>query len=81
MHQASHRLTEEVHTACLEISAQGDRPTSLTLLNKIGRGSLTTITKYRFTACFAQLPEELSKDREDSIKKSVTLLKALIIQG
>jgi len=59
---ASLRLTEEVFTACSEISAQGERPTSLTLLGKIGRGSLTTITKYRFTACFTQLPEELSKD-------------------
>jgi len=55
---ASHRLTEEAHTACLEISSQGELPTSLTLLNKFDRGSLTTITKYRFTACFAQLPEK-----------------------
>jgi len=41
------RLTEhDVHAACADIVAQGERPTSLALLNHLGRGSLTTITKY-----------------------------------
>ena len=41
------RLTEEdIHTACTEIAAQGERPTALTLLNRLGRGSLTTISKH-----------------------------------
>jgi hypothetical protein len=44
---AAPKLTEEeVHAACVDIVAQGERPTALTLLDKLGRGSLTTITKY-----------------------------------
>jgi len=90
---ATHRLTEEeVHTACSEISAQGERPTSLTLLDKIGRGSLTTITKYLNTwhtsdeaqalnidslPVVAQLPDELSKDGEDLIKKVWNVAKGI----
>jgi len=90
---ASHRLTEEeVHTACSEISAQGERPTSLTLLDKIGRGSLTTITKYLNTwhisdeaqalnidslPVMVQLPEELSKDGEDLIKRVWNVAKGI----
>ena len=89
----SHRLTEEeVHTACSEISAQGERPTSLTLLDKIGRGSLTTITKYLNTwhisdeaqalkidslPVMVQLPDELSKDGEDLIKKVWNVAKGI----
>jgi len=89
----SHRLTEEeVHTACSEISAQGERPTSLTLLDKIGRGSLTTITKHLNTwhtsdeakslnidslPIIAQLPEELSKDGEDLVKKVWNVAKGI----
>jgi len=89
----SHRLTEEeVHTACSEISAQGERPTSLTLLDKIGRGSLTTITKHLNTwhisdeakslnidslPVIAQLPEELSKDGEDLVKKVWNVAKGI----
>jgi chromosome segregation ATPase len=79
------RLTEEeVHAACAEIAAQGERPTALTLLERLGRGSLTTITKYLnswHTTDKAQaiktealptavkLPPELSKDGENLIKK------------
>jgi len=90
---ATHRLTEEeVHTACSEISSQGERPTSLTLLDKIGRGSLTTITKYLNTwhtsdeaqalnidllPVVAQLPDELSKDGEDLIKKVWNVAKGI----
>ena len=79
------RLTEEeVHVACAEIAAQGERPTSLNLLDKIGRGSLTTITKYlnswnisddaqaieaESLPAVVQLPSELSKEGEDLLKK------------
>ena len=38
------RLTEEeVHIACAEIAAQGERPTSLNLLDKLGRGSCSEL--------------------------------------
>ena len=79
------RLTEEeVHIACAEIAAQGERPTSLNLLDKLGRGSLTTITKYlnswnksddaqainaESLPAVVQLPSELSKEGEDLLKK------------
>ena len=79
------RLTEEeVHIACTEITAQGERPTSLNLLEKLGRGSLTTITKYLTSwnatddalaidaeslPAVVQLPSELSKEGEDLLKK------------
>ena len=90
---ATKRLTEEeVHTACTEISAQGERPTALNLLDKIGRGSLTTISKYLTTwnssdaaqalnvdslPVVAQLPEELSKDSADLIKKIWNMAKGI----
>ena len=79
------RLTEEeVHIACAEIASQGERPTSLNLLDKLGRGSLTTITKYlnswnvsddaqaleaESLPAVVQLPSELSKEGEDLLKK------------
>jgi len=79
------RLTEEeVHVACVEIAGQGERPTSLNLLDKLGRGSLTTISKYLGTwnksadaqaidaeslPAVVQLPLELTKDGEDLLKK------------
>jgi len=79
------RLTEEeVHIACIEIAGQGERPTSLNLLEKLGRGSLTTITKYlnswnasddaqaidaESLPAVVQLPSELSKEGEDLLKK------------
>jgi DNA repair exonuclease SbcCD ATPase subunit len=79
------RLTEEeVHIACAEIATQGERPTSLNLLDKLGRGSLTTITKYlnswnttddalaidaESLPAVVQLPSELSKEGEDLLKK------------
>jgi plasmid replication DNA-binding protein KfrA len=79
------RLTEaEVHEACADIAAQGERPTSLTVLEKLGRGSLTTITKHMNTwhnsddaqalkadelPAIVILPPELSKASEDLLKK------------
>ena len=79
------RLTEEeVHAACAEIAAQGERPTALILLDKLGRGSLTTITKYlnswnasdeakvlgvESLPAIVELPPELTKDGEGLIKK------------
>jgi chromosome segregation ATPase len=75
---------EEVHIACAEIASQGERPTSLNLLDKLGRGSLTTITKYlnswnktddaqaleaESLPAVVQLPSELSKEGEDLLKK------------
>ena len=90
---AAPRLTEEeVHEACAEIVAQGERPTSLSLLDKLGRGSLTTITKY-LNSWYAsdeaqtlsvdslpaviQLPEELTKDGEDLLKKIWNIAKGI----
>lgn len=82
---AAPKLTEEdVHAACAEIVAQGERPTALTLLDKLGRGSLTTITKYLNTwhttgeaqalniealPAVVKVPAELSKEGEDFLKK------------
>jgi len=81
---ASRLIEEEVHIACAEIAAQGERPTSLNLLDKLGRGSLTTITKYlnswnasddaqaidaESLPAVVQLPSELSKEGEDLLKK------------
>ena len=87
------RLTEEeVHTACAEIASQGERPTSLNLLDKLGRGSLTTITKYlnswnasddaqaidaESLPAVVQLPSELSKEGEDLLKKMWNVAKNL----
>lgn len=87
------RLTEEeVHTACAEIAAQGERPTALTLLDKLGRGSLTTITKYlnswnasdeakllgaETLPAIIELPAELTKDGESLIKKIWAIAKGI----
>lgn len=87
------RLTEaEVHEACAEIAAQGERPTALILLDRLGRGSLTTITKYLnswYASDSAQsleaetlpvvvnLPQELSKDGEDLLKKIWNVAKGI----
>jgi len=87
------RLTEaEVHAACAEIAAQGERPTALTLLDRLGRGSLTTITKYLNTwnatdeaqaikaealPAVVKLPQELSKDGEDLLKKMWNIAKGI----
>ena len=87
------RLTEEeVHNACTEIAAQGERPTALTLLDKLGRGSLTTITKYlnswnssdeakvlgvELLPVVVALPAELTKDGEGLIKKIWAIAKGL----
>ncbi|WP_374091048.1 DNA-binding protein [Methylomicrobium lacus] len=77
-------IEEDVHAACAEIVAQGERPTALTLLDKLGRGSLTTITKYLNTwhttgeaqalkiealPAVVKVPAELSKEGEDLLKK------------
>lgn len=81
-----------IHAACAEIAAQGERPTALTLLERLGRGSLTTITKYLnswHTTDKAQaiktealptavkLPPELSKDGENLIKKIWAIAKGI----
>jgi chromosome segregation ATPase len=82
---ATPKLTEdEVHAACADIVAQGERPTALTLLDKLGRGSLTTITKYLNTwhatgeaqalkiealPAVVKVPAELSKEGEDLLKR------------
>jgi DNA repair exonuclease SbcCD ATPase subunit len=82
---AALRLSEsEVHNACVEIAAQGERPTALTLLDKLGRGSLTTITKYlnswntsdeakelgaESLPAVVELPADLAKESESLIKK------------
>ena len=71
------RLTEQdVHTAIQELLDAGENISSLALLKKLGRGSLTTITKYLNTFNletaaeiellqeFAEIPETLS----DTIK-------------
>ena len=87
------RLTEdEVHAACAEIAAQGERPTSLTLLDRLGRGSLTTITKYlnswnasdeakvlgvESLPAIVELPPELTRDGENLIKKIWTIAKGI----
>jgi DNA polymerase III psi subunit len=87
------RLTEEdIHTACTEIAARGERPTALTLLNRLGRGSLTTITKHLNSwnasddakvlgvsalPVVVELPSELTKDGENLIKKLWTVAKGL----
>ena len=87
------RLTEEeVHAACAEIAAQGERPTALTLLDKLGRGSLTTITKYlnswnasdeakllgaETLPAIIELPAELTKDGEGLIKKIWAIAKGI----
>ena len=87
------RLTEEeVHAACAEIAAQGERPTALTLLDKLGRGSLTTITKYlnswnasdeakllgaETLPAIIELPAELTKDGESLIKKIWAIAKGI----
>lgn len=93
MSAQTQRLTEaEVHTACISIAAQGERPTALTLLEKLGRGSLTTITKYlnswnasdeakslgaETLPAIVKLPPELSKDGEDLIKKIWSIAKGI----
>ena len=90
---AAPRLTEEeVHEACAEIVAQGERPTALTLYDKLGRGSMTTITKYLTSwkssdeaqaiqadalPAVVKLPAELSKEGEELLKKMWNVAKGL----
>jgi chromosome segregation ATPase len=90
---AAPRLTEEeVHEACAEIAAQGERPRAVTLLDRLGRGSLTTITKYlnswnasddakvlgvETLPTVIQLPSELAKDGEGLVKKIWAVAKGL----
>jgi len=82
---AAPKLTEEdVHAACAELAAQGERPRSVALYDKLGRGSMSTITKYLNTwnaseeaqalkpdalPMVVKLPDELSKDGEDLLKR------------
>jgi chromosome segregation ATPase len=90
---ATPRLTEkDVHAACIDIAAQGERPTSLNLLKHFGRGSLTTISKHlkswnntdqaqaikaEALPVVVNLPPELAKDGEDLIKKVWHTAKAI----
>lgn len=90
---SSSRLTEaDVHAACVSIAEQGERPTALTLLDKLGRGSLTTITKYlnswnasdeakvlgaETLPAIVKLPPELTKDGEELIKKIWAIAKGI----
>jgi chromosome segregation ATPase len=82
---AAPKLTEEeVHAACIEIAAQGERPRAISLYEKLGRGSMSTITKYLNSwnasdeaqtlkadalPMVVKLPDELSKDGEDLLKR------------
>jgi chromosome segregation ATPase len=91
---ATSRLTEkDVHAACIDIAAQGERPTALNLLEHLGRGSLTTISKYlnswndknqaqgikaeKTLPAVVNLPQELAKNGEDLIKKVWHTAKAI----
>ena len=90
---AAPRLTEEeVHEVCTEIASQGERPTALMLLDRLGRGSLTTITKYlnswnasdeakalgaESLPMVVELPSDLAKDGENLIKKIWAVAKGL----
>ncbi len=90
---AAQRLTEEeVHAACVSIAAQGERPTSLNLLAKLGRGSFTTLGKYlnswnatdeakdlgaETLPAIVKLPAELTRDGEDLIKKIWSIAKGI----
>lgn len=82
---AAPRLTEDdVHAACAEIVAQGERPTTLLLYDKLGRGSMTTISKYLSSwqatdeaqtikadalPAVVKLPAELEREGEGLLKK------------
>lgn len=90
---SSERLTEkEVHAACVEIAGQGERPTVLNIYNRLGHGSLTTITKYFGTwkeseeaqafkaeelPAVVNLPDELTKEGEDLLKRMWNVAKNL----
>jgi chromosome segregation ATPase len=90
---ATSRLTEqEVHATCIDIAAQGERPTVIKLRRQLGRGSMTTITKYlnswndtdqaqaikaETLPAVANLPRELAKDGEDLVKKIWHAAKAI----
>lgn len=90
---AAPRLTEEeVHAACASIAAQGERPTSLNLLARLGRGSFTTLGKYlnswnttdeakdlgaETLPAIVKLPAELTRDGEDLIKKIWSIAKGI----
>ena len=90
---AAIKLTEdEVHEACSEIVSQGERPTALNLLDKLGRGSLTTITKYLNSwnssdeaqavkaenlPTVVKLPPELLKEGDDLLKKMWNVAKSI----
>jgi len=89
----TYRLTEEeVHVTCAEITAQGERPTVLVLYERLGRGSLTTITKYfnswktteeaqaikaEELPAVVKLPTELTKEGEDLLKKMWHVAKSI----
>lgn len=90
---AAPRLTEEeVHAACAEIAGQGERPTALSLLDRLGRGSLTTISKYLNSwnatdeaqtikadtlPAVVKLPAELSSEGDDLLKRMWYVAKSI----
>lgn len=87
------RLTEsDVHAACSEIIEQGEKPSALKLLDKLGKGSLTTISKYLTTwndtdeaqaseveslPAVVALPERLTSEGEDLLKKIWNVAKSI----
>ncbi|WP_333875763.1 DNA-binding protein [Methylobacter sp.] len=90
---ASSRLTEEeVHAACIDMAGQGERPTVIKLRGQLGRGSMTTITKYlnswndtdqaqaikaEALPAVVNLPRELATAGEDLVKKVWHAAKAI----
>lgn len=87
------RLTEaEVHAKCDEMLEMGEKPTSIQLLSRFGRGGMGTITKYMKTweakdeiksagietlPAVVPLPDRLSKDGDDLLKKLWNVAKSL----
>jgi chromosome segregation ATPase len=87
------RLNEQdIHAACAELVAMGEKPTSLVILERLGRGGLGTITKYMKTwqqtdeaksakaeslPAVVPLPEKLSKDGDDLVKKLWNVAKSI----
>ncbi|MGZ8212874.1 MAG: DNA-binding protein [Methylosarcina sp.] len=89
---ARNLIEEEVHAVCAEIAAQGERPRSVAIYEKLGRGSMSTITKYlnswnatdeaqalkaEALPMVVKLPEELTKDGEDLLKRMWNTAKGL----
>ena len=87
------RLTEsEVHAKCDEMLEMGEKPTSIQLLSRFGRGGMGTISKYLKTweakdeiklavvdqlPAVISLPERLLKEGDDLLKKLWTVAKSM----